>query len=95
MATNINEKRDVDFNVKLSKTDKSMLEQLARDRGITMSSIIRENIELRFRQRFSNAPKCATGNACLCPNMHVLQPAETPSNEDLLAGLGVTDGEAA
>jgi len=84
--------KTIDFNVKLSENEKSMLDALAKDAGLTMSEVVRSHITARFRMRFANEPRCSSGNNCLCPNMHTLQNAARPSDADILKGLGPQNG---
>lgn len=72
------------FNVKMTPDQYAMLQQLATDSGIKMADVLRGAISNRFQQRYSNVPKCATGNACLCPNMHMLQNSPTNTDKELL-----------
>lgn len=91
MKTTQNHKT-IDFNIKLSANDKEMLQALAKDRGCTMTEIMRATITTQFRMRFANEPKCTNGATCLCPNMHTLQSASRPSDSEILEGLGTPNG---
>ena len=72
------------FNVKMSEDQYAMLQQLATDDGIRMADVIRQGISNRFQQRYANVPKCATGNPCMCPQMHHIQNTPKFSDKELL-----------
>ncbi len=72
------------FNVKFTAEQFAMLGQLAVDSGVNKADIIRQAISNRFQQRYGNVAKCATGNACLCPNMHQVQNVPQHTDKELL-----------
>lgn len=84
--------KTIDFNVKLEANDKKMLQQMSADGGVTMSEIMRSSLHFRFRQQYANEPTCATGNRCLCPNMHTLNAASRPTDAEVLANIGKENG---
>lgn len=77
-------KQSHSFNVKMTTDQYAMLQQLATDDGMNKADVIRQGISNRFQQRYANVPKCATGNACLCPQMHHLQNVPQHSDKELL-----------
>lgn len=84
--------KTIDFNVKLEENDKKMLVQMSKDGGVTMSEIMRTSLHFRFRQQYANEPTCATGNRCLCPNMHTLNAASRPTDSEVLESIGKQNG---
>lgn len=83
----------VAFNVQLDKAEKAMLEALANRLGISQGAIIRNQIAKQFRMAFGAEPACATGTACLCPQMQMTQGTNPKTNEALLDGILPADAQ--
>lgn len=92
MPQNNEPKKNLDINVKMSPTDKSMLKQLSDDSGMGMSQIVREMISARYRMRFANEPTCVNCARCLCANMHRLQEENRLTDEELVNQQGENHG---
>lgn len=80
------------YNVMLDTTHRSMLGQVAEDKGVPASQLVREWISNAYRMRFANEPRCVSGEQCKCPLAHAGQPARTASNEELLRSRSSGNG---
>lgn len=76
--------KEVVLNVQMEKYIKEMLSKLSEDSGKTMSHIVREMIEGRYRMRFTNEPGCLDCSACKCPQMHSIQQVEKVPGHQLV-----------
>ena len=76
--------KEVVLNVQMEKYIKEMLVKLSEDCGKTMSHIVREMVEARYRMRFNNEPACLDCNACKCPQMHIVQQQQRIPGHELV-----------
>jgi len=72
--------RDHSFNVLLSAHERKMLTDLANHLGISSGQAIRNVIRAQYQMTYGGRPSCATGQQCLCPQLHPL-PQQPQSNE--------------
>lgn len=72
-------KKEVPFNVMMTKEEKSNLQRLAHLEGVSMSQQIRSLAKAAYSMRFNKTPVCATGHACVFPQAHPV--IQTPTDE--------------
>lgn len=84
--------KDDVVNIQMESYLKEMLRKLSQDTGKTMSHVVREMIEARYRMRFTNEPACVDCSACKCPQMHAVQQTVRVPGHELVERDSPQDG---
>ncbi len=77
------EKKDISFNIMLSKSDKAKLDQLKEKTGWSGGFIIRAAFLAHWSHSVRGVFSCATGQPCLAPQFHQPQASVPPAAEPL------------
>lgn len=88
----LREKRDVKFQVVLTRTEDTMLGALALKTGLNKSIVVRQALLSSYTMTMVNQPTCANGRVCACPQFVAQQPA--PAAQDALLADAAAAGEA-
>lgn len=60
------------FNLLLTDADKTLLDALAEQRGMSRGQVLRECIRTAHQMQVAGVPLCASGQPCYVPQMHAL-----------------------
>lgn len=69
-------------NIPMPNTCRSMLKQIAEDSDQSMAHVVRSLIGGRHRMLFDNTPLCATGQRCLCTQMHMIRIKDDTTDQE-------------
>lgn len=71
-------KKTKQFNVLMAPAELEMLQELAETLGVSAGLAVRLSVKYHHQHLCLRAPRCASGQVCYVPHLHLANPAQVP-----------------